>query len=136
MRANCFTSDTKVTTSAGDKEIGTLKEGCKVMTRQGFRKVVRHSVIGDRKVFRYFIVFEDKKSVTIKCTETHKFKTDLGDVPAKYLNEGMYLYRKDVGDLMKITFIGASFEGYDMCYDIEVADEHEYFAEGILVKSV
>lgn len=136
MRANCFTSDTKVTTSFGDIEIGSITEGIKVMTRQGFRRVTRHVMIGDRKVHKYHIAFEDKEGIDVVCTETQRFKTDMGDVPIKYIAEGMYLYRRDIGDFMKVLFIGSEFVGYDFCYDIEVADEHEYYANGLLVKSI
>lgn len=136
MKANCFSGDTEVLTSFGLKRIDSIKEGDKIVTRQGYKKATRCILAGDRKVKRWTIIYEDKVTASITCTEMHKMFTDLGWIPIKCVTEGMYMCRKDCDDLVKVSFIGSDDMGYDFCYDLEVADEHEYYANGLLVRSI
>lgn len=133
---DCLISNTLVLTSYGKKTLGTLKEGDKIATRQGYRKVTRFCITGNKKVSRYHIIFEDKVGIDIIGTDSHRVFTDLGWVPLRYISEGMYLSRKDAEDLLKVSFVIREEIGIDLCYDIEVADEHEYYANEILVKSI
>jgi PBSX family phage terminase large subunit len=79
---HCFTGSTLVKTIKGDVRIDSIKSGDYVLTRQGFRKVIRRLDRGVKTVKRYRIGGNE-----IESTKDHKILTGRGFISICYLME-------------------------------------------------
>ena len=71
----CFKGDTLIATSDGEKPIKDIKAGDYVLTRKGYRKVVRNIYNGYKKVIHKKFVF-GLHSSDIFCTFEHNFNAN------------------------------------------------------------
>lgn len=71
----CFNGDTLVMTDSGEVPIREIKAGDMVLTRQGYRKVVRKMNNGVKKVIHKAITINGK-TIEIKSTYQHNFNVN------------------------------------------------------------
>lgn len=86
----CFVAGTLVATPEGDKAIESLKEGDKVLTPAGAKRIKR--IV--RNASRNLVTIKTSDGKETTCTAEHPFFTDAGWVTAKNL-VGRRLVRKD-----------------------------------------
>ena len=145
----CFTADTKITMADGSKkEIGVIKQGDEVLTKNGTHKVVRVFI---KEALQIFIINNE-----IKCTIDHEFyvvnKSEitsenlLADVLEKGKWVKAYELKQDEHCLVKyfdennikliaIKSINVEFarENLIPVFDLEVEEEHTYLANDFVV---
>lgn len=71
---HCFIGDTKITTNKGFNNISNIKEGDLILTRNGFKRVLKIFNNGYKKVNEYKLVFNNE-TIKIIGTPEHKIKT-------------------------------------------------------------
>ena len=140
----CLTGDSQVLTSEGlvllgDREI----KGKKVLSYNDtsgeweFKKVLRWLDQGERKT----IVIKTSNR-EIRCTDNHLIRTDKGWIAAKNVKAGMrILSPNSVSNSILSpqwitnleTVVSADLGGVERVYDIEVADNHNFVANRLLV---
>ncbi|HDH45016.1 MAG TPA: hypothetical protein ENG66_06480 [Thermococcus sp.] len=138
----CLTYDTLILTDRGWLPIGVIVEKglpVKVLTHKGrFMPVIGwHKIPLKKRLVR--VVLED--GTEIKCTEDHKFLTNRGWVEAVKLLSGDILYKvacSEKGQSDEINGVGGVIhntvdEIQDFVYDITVAEDHSYVANGVIV---
>lgn len=87
---HCFTGDTPVYTSTGQKRIDSILPGEQVLTREGFKKVLKRWDNGYKSVKTYCLQF-DTFSVNLRSTEEHKVYTNKGWKAISKLEPGMII---------------------------------------------
>jgi phage terminase large subunit len=122
---HCFVGETMITTIDGDKRIDEIKIGDMVLTRAGFKKVINTLDQGIKEVKTYMI-----NDNMITCTPDHKFYTkEHGFLEISKLTKQTLCFI----DGEKESIITEVLTDVDQVYDITVEDEHEFFANGVLV---
>lgn len=147
---HCFVGETMITTEKGDVRIDKIKPGDLVLTRTGYKPVLKIFDNGYKNVNTYRI---GNKEIT--CTPDHKFWTkehsfkEIGHLinsttfcifeENKICNRKLNVLNLTGTDLSEThSATGGELqpeysETKRKVYDIMVADVHEYFANGILV---
>ncbi|MGL5509876.1 MAG: polymorphic toxin-type HINT domain-containing protein, partial [Microcoleaceae cyanobacterium] len=127
----CLTGDSLVETDVGFMRIDDPQiEGQKVLsynettTEWEYKNVVRWLDQGEREIF----VIKTNNS-QIRCTGNHLLRTENGWIEAKNLQLGMRILSPE--NLQTVVSVQAS--GLANVYDIEVADNHNFVANGLLV---
>lgn len=134
----CFVAGTMITTERGLVPIEKVKVGDRVLTRSGYRDVVKSGVTGES---------EDVLSLTLRCgtsltcTMDHPiYVSGKGFVTARSIGKGDRLMVIDSAAtvMTKLKLVpgvvrGLSDAGKARVYNLEVDGEHEYFANGVLV---
>lgn len=133
---HCFTGDTLVRTSIGDIPIKEIKVGDYALTAAGYRRVSRFFDNGIKEVWKRFLVIGEKQ-LSITATPDHRFKTPKGWIKYQDLTIGDELYLStDEGILCAaIKGIEEVSKYESRVYDITVEEEHEFFANGVLVSN-
>jgi hypothetical protein len=158
----CFPEGTQVSTSTGDVSIETIKPGDYVLTRGGYRKVAAASARPYQGAMSTVITRNGAVTATsdhpfwtleqgwLQCgdlTTSHTLQTfndqsvnitgvvnfRVGDT-ANYPTVGFKQFDLagiSLGVLMPVNSI--DFEGNILVYDLQVEDDHEFYANGILV---
>jgi len=85
---HCFVGDTSILTKNGNVKIKDIKVGDIVLTRNGYKRVIKKFDNGIKKVKAYR--FCNNKSLT--CTDTHMIISDSGSIPAKDVTAKNILY--------------------------------------------
>lgn len=130
---HCVTADTLVTTDKGYKRIDTMRIGDKVLTSDGYHKVLNVWKRMPPKVFEYTLTFSERR-MAIKATPDHKIKTSCGWTPIHDLKEGCHLYLEGIGEVV-LTSLNYKEIPAETVYDIEVEEIHEFYANGLLVSN-
>ena len=142
----CLTYDTLILTDRGWIPIGEIVENklpVRVLTHRGrFMPIVGWHKIPLRKRL-VKVVLED--GTEIKCTEDHKFLTERGWVEATKLlsrdvlckfNDGVAsTKKKGYVEICEVdrTLCNSRDEIQDFVYDLTVAEDHSYVANGVIV---
>jgi hypothetical protein len=132
----CLVGETLVMTDKGEIPIKNIKIGDKVLTRKGFKKVLASGCTGVKEVEDFRI-----GNNFIQCTDTHKIITDTDKIEIFLFPEqtGWYYFLKDgkvcKGNIGMTKFNRSMRKGRALVYNITVEDEHEFYANGILVSN-
>jgi len=81
---HCFTGDTLITTSIGQVRIDQITVGQLVLTRDGYKPVVKVFDNGIQKIKKYKI-----GSIAISCTPEHKFWVDNNFIHVDLIRKGI-----------------------------------------------
>ena len=128
---HCFVGSTLITTILGQKRIDQIEVGDLVLTRKGYKPVLKVFNNGVKEVKSYFI--GDKK---LTCTPDHKIYTkNKGFTRVSLLMHNNIFCVFDGKKISeKVFFItNERIVKEESVYDLMVNEEHEYFANGILV---
>src|SRR5690606_30650778 len=87
----CFVGDTKVSTPDGEVEIKDIRIGQMVDTPMGSKRVLHKWDNGYQETNKYSMLF-DTFSVSLRCTENHKIRTETGWVEIKNLKPGQKVF--------------------------------------------
>ena len=129
----CFVGETLITTDKGQVRIDQIKVGDKVLTSQGYKRVLNVFDNGIKQVVRREIV-SGSKSFTLTATKDHKIFADWEWKEFSSLAVGDSIMTNDnTLCLNRITAIYNLYITNEQVYDLEVEDIHEYFANGVLV---
>lgn len=129
---HCFVGETMITTLKGDVRIDEIKEGDLVLTRIGYKPVLKTFDNGLKEIYQFQIYCNNKIYYKLQCTPNHKICTSGGWIEISYLKSGMEIFIQDeVLKVEKITRYSAPET--EFVYDLMVADCHEYYANGVLV---
>lgn len=134
----CLTGDSLVLTDQGLVRIDNPSiKGKKVMSYNDssgewqFKQVVRWLDQGERQTL---VIKTNNRE--IRCTGNHLIRTDRGWIPAKDVKEGAKIL-SPVNVTEWITSLetveSVHLAGVERVYDIEVADNHNFVANGLLV---
>lgn len=130
---HCFVGETLITTINGDKRIDEIKKGDFVLTRKGYKRVLNVFDNGIKSVVNYKIGDHN-----LICTPDHLIYTkDEGfkKVSDATYNDTFYTFKNKncivTYNAKEITATGLKKK--ERVFDIEVEDQHEYFANGLLV---
>ena len=88
---HCFSYDTNILTTGGIKRICDVCADDYVLTSHGINKVLKSFSNGCFEICEYLINF-DGKSVTVRCTPNHQFKTDQGWKQIQDIKKGSVIY--------------------------------------------
>lgn len=132
---HCFIGETLITTNKGQVRIDRIKVGDLVLTSSGYKKVLKVFNNGLKRVTNY-LIDNDIFNVNLVSTKEHKIKTLTGWKQISNLKSGqmVYIYSSDMNiKIAKLRHleIGESYRAN--VYDLFIEDEHEYFANGLLV---
>jgi IMP dehydrogenase/GMP reductase len=124
--SRCVIEGTKIRMADGaEKPIEKVVIGDFVLTRNGSKRVINTF----SKIACRYVTINNK----ITTTPNHKFYTDDGWIEAYKLSETANIFNDQAGkERVESLLISLSEKGKNF-YDIEVEDEHEYFANGFLV---
>lgn len=130
----CFTADTKVITSEGEKNICDVKAGDKVLTHKSqYKKVVETFV---READQIVIIKTDDDT-EVKCTSNHPFlmknkNNQVKWVEASRIRKGMTLYKPNE---YKWVHVVSTVKKAGKCnvYNLSVYDDNSYTANGLAV---
>lgn len=148
---HCFIAGTKIATAEGEKAIENIREGDIVWTRNGLRPVV--FVCPPRQAEVMELHCEER---TLVGTPNHKIPTSQGKVELWRMTHSVTVYTWNqksfqnaenplppFGQVLPacaaVPVLNESFavagekKGLQMVYNFTVQDEHEYFANGLLV---
>lgn len=128
---HCFVGDTLVKTSLGDKKIIDIKENELVLTSNGFKRILMHWSNGNKFVSDYKL-YLNSGLIELSCTKKHLIKTRSGWIPICELRKGMYVFTSNHKNEI-INSIEISNSRNESVFDLTIEDNHEYFANGILV---
>lgn len=98
---HCFEGETLITTINGNVPIKSIEAGDLVLTRKGYKRVIKKFDNGVKKVNVYSMLF-DTFSLYLTCTEDHLIKTLSEWKPIKDLNNNLkekltiYMPEKDI----------------------------------------
>lgn len=125
---NCIGKWVTINTNRGGVMMAYLREGDYVLTRKGYKRVIHKVFLGTQKCLA--LLFSNKKKII--CTPDHRFiDADNNEVFAKDIKPDTVLLGKN-GEHIFLVHKDTKKIKQDV-YDIEVEDEHEFFANGILV---
>ncbi|MDB9345140.1 DNA polymerase III subunit gamma/tau [Nodularia spumigena CS-586/05] len=134
----CLTGDSLVLTDQGLVRIDDPSiKGKKVMSYNDssgqwqFKQVVRWLDQGERQTL---VIKTNNRE--IRCTGNHLIRTDQGWIPAKDVKEGAKILSPvNVAEWITSleTVESVHLAGVERVYDIEVADNHNFVANGLLV---
>jgi phage terminase large subunit len=88
---HCFTGDTLITTSKGYKQIKDIDCYDRVLTRNGYKQVLKRWNNGLKTVNKYLLLF-DTQTIILEATKDHKIKTDRGWIEIQNLQADDVLY--------------------------------------------
>lgn len=132
---HCFIGSTLIETNKGSVKIEDIKVGDLVLTSKGYKPIVRKFDNGVKNVNDYLLLFNDSV-VKLSCTENHKININDKWVEIKYLKDKDFIYTNVLNNKIvkdKVLRV-ASFDTYQArVYDLMVDEQHEYFANGVLV---
>lgn len=128
----CFSADTKVVTSDGEKAISEIKEGDLVLAEnvvtkeQGYKPVNQVFTFDDRGLYELTLEDENGKLTHIEVTDDHPFwVTDFGWMNSIDLVPGLNV---DTRTEQVLTVIDLKFlNSYEKVYNLEVKDWHTYY---------
>lgn len=136
----CFSGDTKVVTSDGEKAISEIKEGDLVLAEnvvtkeQGYKPVNQVFTFDDRALYELTLEDEEGKLTTLEVTDDHPFwVTDFGWMNSIDLVPGLNV---DTRTEQTLTVVDLKFlNRYERVYNFEVQDWHTYYVgdAGVLV---
>jgi RHS repeat-associated protein len=136
----CFSADTKVVTSDGEKAISEIKEGDLVLAEnvvtkeQGYKPVNQVFTFDDRGLYELTLEDGDGQLTHIEVTDDHPFwVTDFGWMNSIDLVPGLNV---DTRTEQVLTVIDLKFlNRYERVYNFEVQDWHTYYVgdAGVLV---
>ena len=136
----CLHSNTKILMfDKSEKLISQIQPGDKVLTlnKRGVieTQMVRKVVINDKVNF-IKLCFDDKEEIL--ATFNHLFSTDKGWVSASKMEVGCVVrsFGKDGKISSKILCQKIDNYCYDICYNIYITKNSNYFASGVLVSSI
>lgn len=132
---HCFTADTLVTTSMGAKRIANITTDDLVLTSAGYKRVTKLWKNGKRKIQRYTLVFDDAQ-IVVRATPNHLVKTAAKWQKIACLHAGDVVFTQtkfNEQTAREIKAIFAEDAGEAQVFDLEVAQQHEYYANGLLV---
>lgn len=132
---HCFTADTLVTTSMGAKRIANITTDDLVLTSAGYKRVTKLWKNGKRKIQRYTLVFDDAQ-IVVRATPNHLVKTAAKWQKIACLHAGDVVFtqtKRNEQTAREIKAIFAEDAGEAQVFDLEVAQQHEYYANGLLV---
>lgn len=92
---HCFVGETIVTTNKGGVMIKNINKGDKVLTSNGFKKVLHRFDNGVKKVTEYLLHFDTFK-LSLVCTPDHRVKTLNGWKKISELTEGETIYQHSI----------------------------------------
>lgn len=132
----CLSQDTLISTKNGRKKIKDIIVNDEVQTPNGYKPVLNVFNNGTKQLYNIKL----KNGITLKATKNHKIYTQNGyktvselstkdSVLLNYETENNNNYTKGTYELIKEICI----DTLDTVYDIEVQDEHCYYANNILV---
>lgn len=102
---HCFAGSTLITTESGDVPIQDINIGDKVLTRKGFRKVLKVFDNGIKDICEYRIASNNVK-IKLKCTPEHKILINNRWTPISELKENDSIYLLSNLKVSGITGIG------------------------------
>lgn len=132
---HCFTADTMIRTSMGSKRIANITTDDLVLTSAGYKRVTKLWKNGKRKIQRYTLVFDDAQ-IVVRATRNHLVKTAAKWQKIACLHAGDVVFTQTKGceqTALEIKAIFAEDAGEAQVFDLEVAQQHEYYANGLLV---
>ena len=125
---HCFVGETLIETSEGKKRIDEIKVGDFVHTRKGLKKVLNVWDNGIKNVRKYTM-----NGKVVECTDNHLiFTKNRGFVKAFELNEEDKFLMFENNNVEN-SFVSDEKTRLEKVFDLEIEDEHEYFANEILV---
>lgn len=137
---HCFVGETMIATATGQKRIDEIQIGDIVLTRFGYRPVIRVWENGMKDVRTYKI-----GETEITCTPAHKFWTnEYGFKEIKYLILPITLcilascgkrWNKKKLSITMGSILPDTQTQKQKVYDLMVGEHHEYFANGVLVSN-
>jgi len=126
----CISPDAVVLTPSGEKQLKFVVVGDSVLTPSGFKLVLQKKFTGKKKKCVLLL----KSGNNVICSSDHKFKVRGEDNVEQWkplsdiLNNDVVVELGGQSGIKQILFLDEEIE---MC-DIEVEDEHCYYANGIL----
>ena len=140
---HCFVGDTYITTDSGERYISRINVGDKVLTRNGYKKVLLKHENGFKVIRHYTFLLGDGTIVSQNCTIDHAICTNKGFIPIEDIEKGDFIYKSNLfgiekEDMLLKCKVVEIFKGdffNQLVYDLTVEDDHEYFANGILVSN-
>lgn len=140
---HCFVGDTYITTDSGERYISRINVGDKVLTRNGYKKVLLKHENGFKVIRHYTFLLGDGTIVSQNCTIDHAICTNKGFIPIEDIEKGDFIYKSNLfgiekEDMLLKCKVVEIFKGdffNKLVYDLTVEDYHEYFANGILVSN-
>ncbi len=115
----CFVANTQIATINGDKNIQDIKVGDKVLTSDGYQEVIRISQRQAEVICNVGLCGTSNHPVFSKIDNCYKDLKDIKENEIVKLNDKQY-------ECQNLT-------GVQNVYNIEVANTHNYYANGILV---
>lgn len=125
----CLTGDTLVRVHGGSKRLDHIKVGDMVKTRNGYRPVIAWAMTGRKPVFR----LELESGVFLRGTPDHRIFTLAGSKRLDEIKPGDGVWIDDISmaRVQAVEDLGVR----KRVYDITVDEDHEFFANGILVSN-
>ena len=115
----CFVANTQIATINGDKNIQDIKVGDKVLTSDGYQEVIRISQRQAEVICNVGLCGTPNHPVFSKIDNCYKDLKDIKENEIVKLNNKQY-------ECQNLTDV-------QIVYNIEVANTHNYYANGILV---
>lgn len=133
---HCFVGSTLIETINGQVPIKDIREGDLVLTSKGYKRVLLKHNNGLKQVVKYNYVLDMfSNEIEIMCTQDHKIFCNGAWKAINDLDENdriKFYYRNELFNTHIIKFNRVDVSCQEV-YDLTVEDEHEYFANGILV---
>lgn len=132
---HCFIAGTMIATHTGDVSIEQIKRGDKVLTRRGYKQVLDIWDEGEHPV--YSVIFSNGKELV--GTGNHPVYANNQWIRIDALRYGDSILPKENIHLTKsivpenVVVLHVEKINSQRVYNLSVADQHEYFANGILV---
>lgn len=129
---HCFAAGTLIQTNKGLIPIEHIKVGDCVLTREGFRKVTFSGITGKNVLVKDYTIGDIK----ITCTPDHLFfvqEAGFIEIDRIKRNKTFVRWNNSEYKSFKTNVIKSNERVMDFVYDITVEDQHEFFANGILV---
>lgn len=129
---HCFVGETLITTDKRQTQIRNVKAGDMVLTSKGYRRVLHRWDNGIKKVKEYTIKTNQSEIKAI-CTPDHKIYTPTGFKEIQHINTSDYI--NILLNHEQVISVRVKSKGQRQVFDLMVYDQHEYFANGILVSN-
>ena len=130
----CFVAGTKIMTDCGEKPIETIVLGDSVLTRNGYQKVIGCGVTGIKPVFGLTL----NNGFSIKATGNHPIFVEGKGYVALSTITGvdkictLHQLSLHVPKYVAVSSVHRLIEP-EIVYNLSIENNHEYFANGILV---